>query len=65
MPPEPCYNTFVTETTTQMTLPEFQYPHQNAAYLERLCRRILESQEQETYLPILNQTIPPTTERSF
>ena len=51
-----------------MTLPEFQYPHQNAAYLESLCRRWQEQgviKEQETYLPILNQTIPPLEERSF
>jgi hypothetical protein len=48
-----------------MTLPEFQYPHQNGAYLERLCRRILEQQDQETYLPILDQTIPPADDRAF
>lgn len=30
-----------------MTLPEFQYPHQNAAYLDRLCRRILDDLEHD------------------
>jgi hypothetical protein len=49
-----------------MTLPLFQYPDQNAAYLEALCRRWREEREQqETYLPILDQTIPPAEERSF
>ena len=51
-----------------MTLPEFQYPHQNAAYLEDLCRRWIEEgivKEGATYLPILNQTIPPAEQRSF
>lgn len=51
-----------------MTLPEFQYPHQNAAYLEALCRRFQEEgivKEDSTYLPILNQTIPPAEQRSF
>lgn len=51
-----------------MTLPEFQYPHQNAAYLEALCRRFQEQgviNERVTYLPNLNQTIPPAEQRSF
>ena len=55
-----------------MTLPEFQYPHQNAAYLEALCRRWINEgivkdpyKEGATYLPILNQTIPPAEQRSF
>ena len=30
-----------------MTLPEFQYPHQNAAYLNGLCRRILDDLEHD------------------
>lgn len=30
-----------------MTLPEFQYSHQNAAHLEAPCHRILEQQEHD------------------
>lgn len=46
----------------QMTLPEFQYPHQNSAYLERLCRRILENQAKENYM---KQVMPHVEEVAF
>jgi hypothetical protein len=52
-----------------MTLPDFAYPDQHRYgipnYAERLARRILDDLEQETYLPILDQTIPPAEDRAF
>jgi hypothetical protein len=45
-----------------MTLPEFQYPHQNSAYLESLCRRILENQAKQNYM---KQVMPPVEEVAF